>query len=101
MQPSRARPDYQISCCLVGLYFLCEILLDRPVLKMLFYAIFLDREVLKKKCPYWLSHKKMFLIKHIVCAWKCCGGCPIKLLNGNMFYRRGCNHLTVAAGLDG
>ena len=31
MQPSRARPGHQISCCLVALYFLCDILLDRPV----------------------------------------------------------------------
>ena len=31
MQQSRARPGHQISCCLVALYFLCDILLDLPV----------------------------------------------------------------------
>ena len=31
-QPSRARSCYQISCCLVSLYMLCDILSGRPVL---------------------------------------------------------------------
>ena len=30
-QPSRARSGNQLSCCLVSLHFLCDILLGRPV----------------------------------------------------------------------
>ena len=30
-QPSRARSGHQISCCLVSLHFLCDILSGRPV----------------------------------------------------------------------
>ena len=30
-QPSRARSGHQISCCLVSLHFLCDILSSRPV----------------------------------------------------------------------
>ena len=31
-QPSRAGSGHQISCCLVSLHFLCDILSDRPVI---------------------------------------------------------------------
>ena len=43
LQPSRARSSYQLSCCLLSLSFLCDILQSRtvdPVIRMdLLYAI--------------------------------------------------------------
>ena len=40
-QPSRARSGNQISCCLVSLNFLCDILSDGPVMKVEFTTKFL------------------------------------------------------------
>ena len=36
-QPSRARSGHQLSCCLVSLHFLCDILSGRPVYLFIYF----------------------------------------------------------------
>ena len=56
-QQSRARLGHQISCCLVSLHFLCEILSSHPVLPS-HLAAFMLFQVSAQTTKMWKSRKK-------------------------------------------